>query len=299
MQRPFNHGDCRNPRHMSRHLIVTADDFGLHESVNEAVEQAARAGTVTAASLMVSGAAAADAICRARRLPHLRIGLHVVLADGYATLPPEEIPQLVDHEGFLSAEMLKRSIQLVLAPRVRRQIEAELHAQFRAFERTGLALDHVNVHKHFHFHPLILAMLIRVGREYGTRAIRLPREPLWFARQRGHSLAGINTLLMRPLIAQMKQQLRLANIRHNDHLFGIASSGAMNEECLLAILRRLPPGVSEIYTHPAVLSGPQIASSMRTYRHAEELSGLLSSKVRRLLGDLQIRRSGFGDAFPP
>ena len=50
---------------MQRHLIVTADDFGLHQAVNEAVEQANRGGILTAASLMVSGSAAVDAVQRA------------------------------------------------------------------------------------------------------------------------------------------------------------------------------------------------------------------------------------------
>ncbi len=39
---------------MPNFLIVTADDFGLHAAVNEAVEQAHRGGILTAASLMVS-----------------------------------------------------------------------------------------------------------------------------------------------------------------------------------------------------------------------------------------------------
>ena len=54
---------------MQRFLIVTADDFGLHEAVNEAVEQANRSGVLTAASLMVAAPGAADAIRRARKLP--------------------------------------------------------------------------------------------------------------------------------------------------------------------------------------------------------------------------------------
>ena len=38
-----------------KRLIVTADDFGVAEAVNEAVEQAHRHGILTAASLMVAG----------------------------------------------------------------------------------------------------------------------------------------------------------------------------------------------------------------------------------------------------
>ena len=41
-----------------RRVVFTADDFGLSQSVNEAVEQAHRTGTLHAASLMVAGDAA-------------------------------------------------------------------------------------------------------------------------------------------------------------------------------------------------------------------------------------------------
>ena len=45
-------------------LIVTADDFGAAVEVNEAVERAHRDGILSAASLMVAGAAANDAVHR-------------------------------------------------------------------------------------------------------------------------------------------------------------------------------------------------------------------------------------------
>ncbi len=60
-------------------LIVTADDFGAAVEVNEAIETAHRDGILTATSLMVAAPAAADAVARARRIPSLRVGLHLVL----------------------------------------------------------------------------------------------------------------------------------------------------------------------------------------------------------------------------
>ena len=45
-----------------KRLIVTADDFGLCQPVNEAVEIAHREGVLSTASLMVGGAAAPDAV---------------------------------------------------------------------------------------------------------------------------------------------------------------------------------------------------------------------------------------------
>ncbi len=59
-----------------RGLIVTADDFGLDQRVNLAVEWAHRHGVLSAASLMIGAPAAGDAVARARALPALRVGLH-------------------------------------------------------------------------------------------------------------------------------------------------------------------------------------------------------------------------------
>jgi chitin disaccharide deacetylase len=278
---------------VQKYLIVTADDFGLHEAVNDAVEQAARGGILTAASLMVSGPAAADAVHRAQSLPNLRVGLHLALADGWASLAPQEIPAIADAEGHMDGDMFWRGVRYFSSPSVRRQLEAEISAQFAAFARTGLQLDHVNVHKHFHVHPTILSILIRVARDYGVRAVRVPDEPLWFAARCGQWHSALSGSLLAPWVLLMKRRLRTAGIFYNDSIFGIAASGAMDEAQLLAILARLPHGVTEIYLHPATLSGQAIAPSMRGYRHADELAALLSPRVRAAIGALTVQRGGY------
>ena len=95
---------------------------------------------------MVAGAAAADAVERARRLPALRIGLHVVLVEGTPALPPEKLPDLIDATGRLRTDMARLGLDICVRPAVRAQLRAEIEAQFRAYHATGLALDHVNAH---------------------------------------------------------------------------------------------------------------------------------------------------------
>jgi hopanoid biosynthesis associated protein HpnK len=282
---------------VQKFLIVTADDFGLHEAVNEAVERASRAGFLTAASLMVAAPAAADAIRRAHELPRLRVGLHLVLADGRAVLAPELIPDLADRSGRMNGRMFINGVRFAASAAVRRQLEAEIRAQFAAFARTGLALDHVNVHKHFHLHPTLLQMLLRIGREYGVTAVRVPDEPLWFAARGGRWAPWVGAALLAPLNALMKRRLRAAGMPHNDSLFGVAASGAMDETALLAVLARLPPGLTEIYLHPATLSGSAIAASMSGYRHADELAALLSPRVRAAAAAAGIGQGGYADAL--
>ena len=246
---------------------------------------------------MVSAPAAADAVRRARLLPNLRVGLHVVLADGLASLPPELVPALANQRGEMDARMFVRGVKFFVLPRVRRQLRAEIRAQFSAFARTGLVLDHVNVHKHFHMHPSILNMLLDIGRDFGLQAVRIPDEPAWFAARAGARWSGVSNRLLSPWLALMKRRLSAAKIFHNHALFGIAASGTMDEERLLMILDRLPRGVSEIYLHPATLSGEAVSESMDGYEHAAELAALLSPRVLASAEKLNVARGGYGDAM--
>jgi hopanoid biosynthesis associated protein HpnK len=285
------------PAGTRKYLIVTADDFGLHESVNEAVEEASHSGILSAASLMISGPAAADAIRRARRMPLIRVGLHVVLADGWATLSHAQIPALADPDGFMQGDMVRRGLKIFTSRRTRRELEAEIRAQFAAYQRSGLPLDHVNVHKHFHLHPDVLTALLSVARDYEVRAIRVPQEPLWFSKAHGGRRSALGAALLMPFVAQMKHRLRKAGIFYNDHLFGIANTGSMDEASLLSVLSNLPSGVTEIYLHPAKQTMGGVAASMANYRHADELSALLSARVRPALDALHVSRGGYSDAM--
>ena len=73
--------------------------------------------------------------------------------------------------------MVRLGFDIFARPAVRRQIAAEIEAQFEAYRATGLALDHVNAHKHFHLHPTIADQMIAIGRRYGLRGLRVPIEP--------------------------------------------------------------------------------------------------------------------------
>src|ERR1700692_2751157 len=158
-------------------ITFSADDFGLTESVNEAIERAHRDGVLQAASLMVAAPAAADAVRRARANPTLRVGLHLVVIEGPAALPHAAIPDLVDDAGQFPSNQLRLGLNYFFRPRVRRQLLAEIQAQFAAFAATGLTLDHANAHKHMHLHPTVGRLLIDIGREFGLRSVRIPAEP--------------------------------------------------------------------------------------------------------------------------
>ena len=276
-----------------RDLIVTADDFGLSIEVNEAVEKAHREGILTAASLMVGAPAYADAVERARRLPDLRVGLHLTLVEAQPVLPPAEIPNLVDTTGQFRSDMAASGAAMFFRPSVHRQLVAEVEAQFAAYAATGLPLDHVDAHKHFHIHPSIAGALIAVGNRHGMRAVRVPREPLFLVRRLDPHAPLFVPLLTRHFARRLDTRLRRAGLKLPDQVFGLAWSGAMTRERLLAILDHLPPGLTEIYTHPATTG--TFAGAAPGYRYTDELAALIDPDVKAAVTRSGALCGGYAD----
>ena len=266
---------------MSR-LTFTADDFGLSEAVNEGIERAHRDGVLNAASLRVAGDAAEDAVRRARRLPNLRVGLHLVVIEGPAILPPSEIPDLLGPNGQFPSDQLRLGLNYFFRPRIRRQLAAEIRAQFAAFAATGLPLGHADAHKHMHLHPTVGNLLIRTGRDFGLTTLRVPTEPPATLRACGETI-GLGGELLPRWSALLRRQAQLAGLRTPDAVFGLAWSGAMTEPRLLRLLANLPPGACEIYFHPAAGRDATLDRLMPSYQHEAELAALLSPAVRAAL----------------
>ncbi len=241
---------------------------------------------------MVAGSAAADAVERARHLPRLRIGLHVVLVEGAPALPPEKIPALVDGSGRLRTDMARLALDIAVRPAVRAQLRAEIEAQFCAYRATGLALDHVNAHKHYHLHPLIARDIIAIGRRYGMRALRVPHEPAAILAEAEPGVRGFPGFVV-PWLGLLARHTRRAGLRAPDQVFGLAWSGAMSAARLGRLIPRLPRGLTEIYFHPATRDAFQ--GSAPGYRYADELAALTDPHVVALARRPDVMLGGFSD----
>ena len=259
--------------------------------MNEGVELAHAQGILTAASLMVTGVATDDAVARARRLPTLRVGLHLVLVDGTPVLPPERIPDLIDGNGRLRCDLARAGMEIFLRPRARAQVAAEIEAQFAAYRATGLPLDHVNAHHHFHLHPTVCSQMLRIGRRYGLSAVRVPREPAKLIARidRGARVSRLTSLWA----ASLASRVRRSGLTAPDRVFGLAWSGAMTEERIAGVLQNLPDGLTEIYCHPA--TSDRFVGAAPGYRYADELAALTAPAVKEACRAAAVRSGGFAD----
>ena len=262
-----------------RRLIVNADDFGRSRSINQAVLRAHREGILTTASLMVNGGAADEAVELARQNPRLGVGLHVSLICGNATLKPAEISGLVDDDGNFSNNSVAAGVRYFFRQDLRPQLEREIKAQFDKFRATGLKLDHVNGHLHFHLHPVVFGILMDHAREWAITRFRLTRDFFWLNLRlaSGHFFyRTTHALIFLLLTPRARMVLRRLGIKHTSAVFGLLQNARVDENYITRLIPRLPSGDSELYSHP----------SLDEFKN--EFDALISRRVRSLVQEHNV-----------
>ena len=275
-----------------RQLIVTADDFGASDAVNDAVIDAHRRGILTTASLMVNGDAWERAVDLARTTPTLAVGLHLALSLARATLPPAAIPHLVDREGRLPTSSPSAGLRYQFSRPARRELVHEIRAQLARFAATGLRLDHVSGHQHIHMHPQILARLLQCAGEFQIPAVRVVRDDLRMnlrldRKRLGYKLS--HWCMFHWLGQHAARRARVAGLVTADRVWGLYQDGRLTREHLLALLTALPPGVTEIYAHPSTKDDVDPRRAPRA-----ELAARVDERARALVAARGIELTSYG-----
>ena len=269
---------------MNKHLVVTADDFGMSIEVNEAVEEAHRKGILTNASLVVAGAAADDAIRRAKRMPGLGVGLHLAMFGAPAQQSGDAQHSLAPDGENLGESPVSTGIAIMFSPVTRAAAKREIDAQFHAFAQTGLELGHLDGHWHCHQHPTILNMAIAAGRPLGLRAVRIPYEGIgWSQRVTGHRRVGArigHALSHAPLAGYMRLRAKAAGLRANNHFFAKSDAGSVSGDQLLGLVENLPDGVTEVGLHPSTRKRVGLHAPPLDWDSAGELTALTDPRLR-------------------
>jgi len=277
-----------------RAVIITADDFGFSREVNAAVIGTFRHGVLTAASLMVAGAARHEAVTLARELPDLDIGLHLVVCRGLSVLGPKHLDGLVDARGRFPQQPILAGLKYFFDRRVRSCLRDELRAQIDSHLELVGYLHHMDGHLNFQVHPVIAAILIELASEYRIPFIRLPREPLLTTLRlaRDHLTRKIiESIIFGTLSRRTFKIMRARGIRTTDRVFGLHQTGHVTEAYIIGLIARLPVGTTEIYFHPA----EDVGAVPPPGAGRTEAQILKSSRVRKALVDAGARLINFAE----
>jgi hopanoid biosynthesis associated protein HpnK len=291
-----------------RRIIITADDFGRSSAINAAVIRAHRGGVLTSASLMVAGAAADEAVALARATPTLAVGLHIVVIGGRATLPPAQIPHLVDAAGCFAGDPFKAGIHYAFSRAARAELARELRAQFEVFAATGLPLSHVDGHAHMDLHPVVWDLLVPLAEEFGAAGIRLPRDELRLALRHvrtqradvtsSHASAngaGVITQITWAAVFSVLSRWCTGRLRNHclavtDRVYGVYMTGRMTEAYVVEALGSLKVPTVELYFHPT--TSPQSES---LGPNLGDLTTLLSAAVRGIIEEQHLYLARYGE----
>jgi chitin disaccharide deacetylase len=257
---------------------------------------------------MAKGTAFDDAVLRTRELPKLSVGCHVVLIDGEPVLDGAHLRTITRngrgpakfHDGLKS--FAARAISGRLDPG---EIQAETAAQIRKIHVAGIAVSHVDSHKHTHLFPSVLRPILRAARDCGVRAIRNPfgpRKPMKSGELLAHP--GLWTRyaevrILRLLAGRFREAVAREGFLTPDGTLGVEVTGTLDESLFRAIVAIIPEGTWEFVCHPGYNDAELQKANTRLRRSREtELRVLTLPPVRELLVNSGIELISYRDLVP-
>ncbi len=270
-----------------KYLIVTAEDFGLSQSINRGIIKARKDGIVTSMGLMPSGEAFSDAVKLLKDCNIEEVCAHLSLTETAPCSDPRDIPSLVtkdvrlpkNYAGFLLRFFLKRIKN--------EHIYIELKSQLDKIRAAGFRLMCLGSHQYIHMVPSILDIFVKLAKEYNIPAIRYPRRDLFIPPFSVKKLYKKCVLLY--FENAIRKILREAKVKFTDDFLGILDSGNIREDSLIEMLTRLKEGTTELVCHPGFL-GPQVLERYKFHLNCEtDLAALISRRVKKVIEEKGIR----------
>jgi len=268
---------------LTRRLIVTADDVGLHRGMTLGAMRAHDEGIVTACSVMAAGADLAHAVASLRARPALAAGAHLTLVGARPLSPATEVPSLVTPAGdFLPG--FTSFVRRYHAGRINlEEIERELRRQIERLLEAGLDVVHLNSHQHLHALPGVFAVVLRLAQEHGVGYVRLPldRQP-----RRLPSLRMLLVGVLARYARRARRRTSVGSVVLCDGTIGIAEAGRLTAERIGRLLPHVT-GLTELVCHPGLDEGA-LAAFPWGYRWEEETSALCDAGVRAAIARARI-----------
>lgn len=281
---------------MSRRLIVTADDYGMYATVNQAIEECLAVGMVKATCVMMNMSACSQAASLHARFPHSSLGIHWTLTEGPPVLPPARLPSLVGADGhFHSASQLRRRWlrRQVNVP----EVQAELQAQYQRFCEVVGQPDFWNTHQNFHVWPRLFEVCVALGQELHIPAMRchrrftVPRTSTPAVYHLQHPLPWVKSQMISWWASRAQRQ----GMRMPD---GIAHTPGYERDqaSLLEVMHRLPwqsvAQAIELHIHPSTTNQGGLFYDQGD-RRVQEYRVFTDPNLAQRLGQAGVELVGF------
>jgi predicted glycoside hydrolase/deacetylase ChbG (UPF0249 family) len=271
-----------------KRLVINADDLGISRGVNTGIMEAARAGVVTSASMLVNLPGFANALDRAASCAPLSIGLHLNLTLGRPLSKASSLTRPDTGEFYpLAVLITKASLGRLDAE----DIAGECKAQIDRMTDAGFPPTHLDSHRHIHAHPAIFGAVRDAAASRGLSRIRVPCEPL-----RVNAGDWRATLKKAGLLIAARSTREMTDGGSTDHFFGLSLQGGQHfTSRLFHLIPRLPEGTSELMVHPGYADSSLARQDSYTKERETELAALCSRDFRALIARFAVTLTSFGE----
>ncbi len=265
-----------------RKLIVNSDDLGFNKEITDGILECHNQGCVTSTTLMVNMPAAEYAVGLAKSCEALSVGLHLNVTLGTPISNPEDVRNLVDERGEFGC--LSRWTRYGLfVNRAKREISREFSAQIQRMRALGCEPSHLDSHHNVTVYPVVHAAMLEA---VGTSQIkRLRTYRAWYRSDGSESrhIRLLPTMILKNLqrapklmvYEWMHRRLKTRGYRSPDRKYGFhtivaAQPLVYDVDSWVRFVRNVPPGVTELVTHPGYMSDdPRDRLAYRKRRLAE------------------------------
>ncbi len=279
----------------TKRLIVNADDFGLHPSVNQAIILGHREGIITSTTVLAGGIAFFNGLEDLQNCPQLGIGAHLCLVDQAPVLAPEKIPSLVEDSGRFVSSYSAFIRRLTLGKIKLAEVRDELTAQIQRLIDAGISITHFDSHQHLHLLPGIYKIVAELGAKFGVPGIRIPGEISLPEATTPSALRRLQGKLVLNLAAHRRREFRRYGFHMPDYFYGFGAGGNLSLTHWLRIIPELAPGVTEVMVHPGADTNELQIFTGWGYHWHEELQALTHPALKLLLASYGVERVHYGN----
>jgi predicted glycoside hydrolase/deacetylase ChbG (UPF0249 family) len=310
-------GLMETPYIMERLLIITADDFGASENINEGIKYAADKKSITAISALTNFTESLPGLKTiAVGHPEIGVGVHLNITTGKPLLSADQVPSLVNASGnFYTLEQILPVLDKIAIG----DLERELRAQINVLTENGISADHLSDHNgiitlYGPFFDVMLELAAEFKVPVRSPLIAGRKYPELFPDSKmirhGRSIAA-RFAISSPLKAlKIKKYTRVkeitkkvltldkSSIPHPDlmieYFWGNPTLSNLNY-----ILEHLPEGISELIVHLGTGTRQEVYPDGLEHEYfnsrEKELQVISGISLSNIYKDLNIRLIGYKD----
>ena len=236
---------CTDQERKQKYLVVTADDYGLSEGVDQGIIQGVRSRQISSVSVMASKRLKP---WPAENRQDVGFGLHVNLTEGRPTGEANGLGPILTSQGEFSG-LSSLAFQCVRSVVSTRALTEEILAQAAVAERAGFTLEHIDGHEHIQHLPCVREAVSEAARRLNIRWVRVSDEKLGY--ECGALRCTLKKLALTPFVTSAKVFFRSQGLLYPDRFFGIALVRPGDfESALDRAVQESGFGVNEIVVHP-------------------------------------------------